>query len=982
MRNCGVIIAALLACLLLSDGLLDAAPATVEVKFTAPLQVKQLTGRVLVNSNRRYVLGSVPKSLQGLSYTQHEHDNPATLSVTVAGDGDLYLCLCNNTPASLKLKGAWSPVGETKIQVDRPYKFVFYKCAVKKGDKLEIPHDRQWGSVLIAKSFIQPGKLAGLRAAVKDLTATFGDRYPKGKEYLSRLDQVDARKVLLANPLLTAHPILFVVRHPDRVGTHEYLGGRTFRGNGGALKLLDVKTGKTQTLVDAGDGVIRSPCVHFDGKRVLFSMNKKGSNFHIYEIDVATRKVTQLTSAADVSDVDPVYLPDGNIVFASSRNRKWVPCDTQLVPQLFRMTGSGANIHQITRSLVHENQVSVMPDGRILYSRWDYVDRNFADGHGFWVANPDGTNQAIIWGNNTAHPSAGWNARVIPGSNRLVCILGTHHGSLGGALAVLDPGKAIDGYDSIAQTWPAHVKQRFDKLEKLDMEQEKKRHTSAWKAVKTWPEPARRLAADDPNLRIHRWEDTQRDVKPWYDTPWPLSDSKGLGAGKYFLVSRADRRGGKSAIWLVDVFGNEVMVHGEGPGCYGPMPLAPSNKPTVMAPRRDYGDGDGYFYVRNVYIGTHMKGVKPGAVKYLRVIETPDKAGLSRGWWNCLGSQKPAVNYSDFNTKRILGTVRVADDGSANFAVPSDRFVYFQLLDKDGMMIHSMRSGTSVHSGETLGCVGCHESRLSVETTPGAKKLTSSMRRKPSDLKPWYGPTRRYSYAKEVQPVLDKHCTKCHDFGKKGAKKLILSGDRTMAFNFSYMELWRKGYVGAIGAGPAGHLPAYSWGSHTSKLIAHLKKGHEKVKLSSEDMDRLVTWVDLNGPYYPTTASTDGGGGRTAMDYNAILKLAKLRYVDVCRTEFFDGPMVNLDRPKLSPCLTRLKKSDPSYTKLLDAIRSGAEALKIRPRGDVMEGLIPHDRDQYTIRHRNKYDAYERRVRKAIREGKELRDSDFASGSK
>jgi hypothetical protein len=646
------------------------------------------------------------------------------------------------------------------------------------------------------------------------------------------------------------------------------------------------------------------------------------------------------------------------------------------------MTGSGANIHQITRSLVHENQVSVMPDGRILYSRWDYVDRNFADGHGFWVANPDGTNQAIIWGNNTAHPSAGWNARVIPETNRLVCILGTHHGSLGGAMAVLDPGRAIDGYDSIAQTWPAHVKQRFDKLEKLDISAEAKRHSSVWKAYKTWPEPARRLVADDPNLRIHRWEDTQRDVVPWYDTPWPLSDVKGLGAGKYFLASRASRRGGKSAIWLVDVFGNEVMVHGEAPGCYAPMPLAPSPKPTVMASRRDYGEGDGYFYVRNVYIGTHMKGIRRGVVKYLRVVETPDKEGLSRGWWNCLGSQNPAVNYSDFNTKRILGTVPVAADGSANFAVPSDRFVYFQLLDKDRMMIQSMRSGTSVHSGETLGCVGCHESRLSVEASGGAKTLTISMRRRPSKLEPWYGPARRYSYVKEVQPVLDKHCLKCHDFGKKGAKKVILSGDRTMAFNFSYMELWRKGYVGAIGAGPAGHLPPYSWGSHASKLIAHLRKGHQKVKLSDEDMDRLITWADLNGPYYPTTISTDGGGGRSALDYGSILKHAGLQYVNVFRTEFFDGPMVNLDRPELSPCLSRVKKSDPRYNKLLEAIRNGANSLKTRPRGDVMDGLVPHSGDQYTIKHRKKYDEYERRVRKAIREGKELRDSDFAGGSK
>ena len=843
-------------------------------------------------------------------------------------------------------------------------------------------------------------RVTALRTAVKDLIGTFGERYPDGRKFLARLDEVDEkgfeklqREALLANPLLSDRPLLFVVRHPDRVGTHEYLGAHTFRRNGSALKLLDLKTGKTRTLVENPDGVIRSPCVHFGGKRILFSMNKKG-NFHIFEINTAAAAasksgvcpVKQLTSAPDVSDVDPIYLPDGGIVFASSRQLKVVPCDTQIVPQLFRMTGNGANIHQITRSLVHENQVSLMPDGRILYSRWDYVDRNFADGHGFWATNPDGTNQVIVWGNNTAHPSAGWSARVIPGSGRLLCILGTHHGSLGGALAILDPAKAIDGYSSIVRTWPAHVKDRFTNLEKLDMAKEKKRARAVWKAIETWPAEARRLVKEDPNLRIHRWEDTQRDVKPWYDTPWPLSDSatgstrsgrSGLGAGKYFLCARAPHRGRKSEIRLVDIFGNNVAIHGEGPGCYSPMPLVPSKKPTVMAPRRDYGNGDGHFYVQDVYVGTHMKGVKRGAVKYLRVIEVPDKVGLSRGWWNCLGSQSPAVNWSDFNTKRILGTVPVAQDGSAYFAVPSDRFVHFQLLDTDGMMIQSMRSGTSIHSGETLGCIGCHESRLTTSPSFDRTSLPGSVRRKPSILEPWYGPTRRYSYVKEVQPVLDRHCLKCHDFGNKGARKVILSGDKTLSFNFSYVELWRKGYVGAIGAGPAGHLPAYSWGAHGSRLIEHLRKGHQKVKLSREDLDRLITWVDLNGPYYPTTCSTDGGAGRSDLNVKKILALTRLREVDVFRNEFFKGPIVNLDRPELSPCLAGIEKSDPRYNKLLEAIREGGRRLQNRPRGDVMDGFVPHDRDLRRLAHRKKYSEYERRVRQAIREGRELHDSDL-----
>ncbi|MHC4505739.1 MAG: hypothetical protein ACYTFI_20735, partial [Planctomycetota bacterium] len=178
---------------------------------------------------------------------------------------------------------------------------------------------------------------AALRAAVEDLTSTFGKRYPDGAKFLKRLEGMgeegaDAlqREALLANPLVSDHPIVFVVRHPDRGGTHEYLGGRTYHGKGSALKLLDVKTGETRTLVKNPGGHIRSPCVHFDGKRVVFSMNPKGGNFNIFEVSTElpagseNYEVRQLTTARDVSDVDPIYLPGGDIAFASSRNFKIV----------------------------------------------------------------------------------------------------------------------------------------------------------------------------------------------------------------------------------------------------------------------------------------------------------------------------------------------------------------------------------------------------------------------------------------------------------------------------------------------------------------------------------------------------------------------------------------------------------------------------------------------------------------------------------
>jgi len=826
-------------------------------------------------------------------------------------------------------------------------------------------------------------KVESLRFAIEDLMQTFGDQYPDGAAYLEQLQSIDEagftrleRQALLANPLVSSQPLLYVARAPDTRGTHRYLERRqiiqeerheAYQESGSALKVVDLATGRTKTIVETAEGIIRNPSVHFDGHRILFSMSRDQDEFfNIFEVDLGTsiKKPKQLTHASDVSDVDPIYLPDNSIVFASSRDLKYVPCDRQIVPQLFRMDADGTNIHQITRSTAHENQISLMPDGRILYSRWDYVDRNFGDGHCFWVTNPDGTNQTLIWGNNTTHPSAAWFARSIPGTGRILCILGTHHGSLGGALAIIDPRVAIEGKESIMRTWPLEVKERFTQSQKASLENE--RSSSVRMSVRSWSPEVRELWSTDANMRMHRHDDDLKNVQPWYNTPWPLSE-------KYFLCVRAMERHEKAAIYLVDIFGNVIILHEDKAGCVSPMPLAPSSRPILIPTRRDYGNGDGIFYIQNVYEGTHMKGIEPGTVKTIRVVEVLSKRGLSDcGSWEGMGGQDPAVNWTEFNPKLVLGTVPVEEDGSAYFAVPSDRFVYFQLLDENDMMVQSMRSGTSVHSGEILACVGCHEPRSSASPYSGREPATLASMRTLGKLSPWYGPPRPFSYQNEIQPVLDKYCVRCHDYGKEGAKKIVLAGDRTASFNVSYMELWRQGYVGGIGAGPAGHLPPRSWGSHASQLVQHIRKGHENVKLDAESMNRLITWTDLNGPYYPTAycAYPYNTPGRCPLNEEEMKTLGELTGFspeEVTYASRYKGPMISFDRPEMSPCLASLSKNSRKYRKALALIRKGQERIKKRPRAD-MPGFTPWERDLQRMAHLKKYRMIEANSRMAIRE--------------
>jgi hypothetical protein len=366
-----------------------------------------------------------------------------------------------------------------------------------------------------------------------------------------------------------------------------------------------------------------------------------------------------------------------------------------------------------------------------------------------------------------------------------------------------------------------------------------------------------------------------------------------------------------------------------------------------------------------------MQGVKRGAVKSLRVVEAPEKRFWSPSAWNGQGQEAPGMGWHDFNNKRILGTVPVESDGSACFALPADTYVYFQLLDEKGMMIQSMRSGTIIQSGEWSGCVGCHDERRTAPPMAGSS-MPLALRRASSKLDGWRGPPRLFNYLTDVQPVFDKNCVTCHDFGGKGSGKLVLARDRDQVFNASYIELWRKKYIASIGAGPMTTQPAYSWGSHPSKLVEVLRKGHQKIDLAPEDFDRIVTWIDINAPYYPSYAAVypHNLGGRSPLDGNALHRLHGFTRASLdART-----PMISFDRPAMSPCLAGLKsKGDPNYVAALAIVQAGREALLKNPNPDI-EGFQSCETDRKREEKYQSRRAVELSVRSAIREGRKVYD--------
>jgi hypothetical protein len=553
----------------------------------------------------------------------------------------------------------------------------------------------------------------------------------------------------------------------------------------------------------------------------------------------------------------------------------------------------------------------------------------------------------VYYGNNTASPGGVLDARQIPGTQKVVATFVSCHGRPWGALAILDRSKGVDGAEPVE---------------------------------KIWPESARALIKIDGHI------DDFMKVRPRYEDPWPLADPKtGKGAGTYFLCVRTiEDEEERTGIYLIDVFGNETLVY-EDPefGCFDPLPVVARKKPAVRPDLRNYAGNTGQFYVQNVYEGTHLEGIDPGEIKYLRVIETPEKQTWTLGhqWQSHGGAQWPAISWSSLETKRVLGEVPVEADGSVYFEAPTDKFVFFQLLDKDRRMVQSMRSGTMIQPGETQGCVGCHEDR--VEAPPAAALGLAATARRISKMGEGYSAGELFSYAERVQPVFDKHCVSCHDYGKDAGEKLNLCGDKTLIFNTSYENLWKKGIIQVEGAGYSDFKPAKSWGANQSKLSDYLD-GHEGVKLTDEEKQAIHTWLDLNAIYYPVYESAYDGfpAGRTPLteeDMNEIYAALGLGKFNPGREFYHAGhkmePPVSFDRPELSPVLKKFPEDSEEYSRLLSIIQKGQQRLRETPRAD-MPGFVPSERNQQMNAKYNDLRRSEEAFREAVHEGRKLYDAE------
>lgn len=737
--------------------------------------------------------------------------------------------------------------------------------------------------------------LDALEAAIRELHAAFPERYPGGPllaraaDLRQRLQQrADERlepaeeptqslyrqladlqrdALVAENPLLKGKQLLFVKRFAYD-GNHYYDEFNTGISRfGGGLCCLAVDSGAvTDVAPQLAGGVFDRYDLSFDGRRIAFDYKPpQPTGFRLFEIGADGSGLRQVTFPPEderqriatysqvawddlqrdprryghwTDDIHPCYLPDGRIVFSSTRSERGVLCGghSLTVTNLYRLNADGGGLHQLSQGALSEFCPTVMNDGRILYNRWEYVDKGAGAVQSLWAVTPDGSRSEEIYGNNITTPPVFNQARHVPGCNHLVVCLGAGHcpGNMG-AILLVDLHKNKRTEEAMTALTPECLPQ------------------GNW-ALRQY--------------RNGRW---LVDIYgPWFCDPFPLTaaDCPAV-AGKFFLVyANPDGMWNEPAgygLYLLDVFGNRVPIYRDSViSCWQPQPLEPRVTPPVLAaaaPEPDSPPATATVLVADVYQG--LDGVAPGTVKYLRVMEqVPRPWSAYRGWQanDSSPGQMAAISlYTHLSVKVLHGVVPVQADGSAHFTVPADRDIFFQALDENFMEVQRMRTFVNFQPGEQRSCIGCHEHRGRVPANRRPLALASppvAPQALPGEVAP-----RPLYYATDVQPIFDRHCVRCHN-EKKTEGGLDLSGELTDLFNRSYENLIRQDmvcyiqeFVGpkpeaadAMGYAPA--VPPYTYGSHRSRLIAALREGHYDVQLPREDFIRLVTWVDANAPYY------------------------------------------------------------------------------------------------------------------------------------
>lgn len=568
------------------------------------------------------------------------------------------------------------------------------------------------------------------------------------------------------------------------------------------------------------------------------------STFHIFKTDLATG-ITEQLSDGDFNDYDPVFLPGGRIAFISDRVEMNCRCGNRWAPTatLHSMEQDGSDVIPLSYHETNEWHPSVNNEGMLAYTRWDYVDRDSDIAHHLWTCFPDGRDPRSAHGNypdkRESRPWIELGIRAIPNSQKYLAVAAPHHGENYGSIIQIDTRIPDDrAMSQIKRLTPdiwfpeAEITPGIPHLKG-------KHNPKAEVMGQPWPLDAQfYLAVYSDHHLFKQYHKNAAELNQLEDQ----------------TINEIPEGDQKYGLYLVDAFGNRIFLYRDSTiSCLDPIPLRQRKLPPIIPSKTLQTKADlngepipayGTVAVMNTY-QSDMSWPEGTKIKQLRIVNIFGKSNAN--------ANEPPIGLADQSLARgVIGTVPVEEDGSAHFRVPAGMSFYMQALDEEGKMVQNMRSATYVHPGETLTCIGCHESKQSTPDPSGS--YPTALRRKPSE--PKKGPTGSYpiQFPSLVQPVLDNKCVNCHVKEKAPG----LAGDifdettgRSQAFETLKDYAW--GMAGGNGAilknGRSYSIPGQD-GARVSKLYKILKDDHYEVSLTPEEWERIFTWIDCNSNYY------------------------------------------------------------------------------------------------------------------------------------
>lgn len=770
-------------------------------------------------------------------------------------------------------------------------------------------------------------------------------------------------------------PVLVLLRHalhrPSAVG-QDLMQGQ--KAPGCEIRLIHPAEPErpSRTIFSDPRGDIYDMNLSRDVRTIFFSHKKHGErNYSLWKIGVDGKGLERLTDGS-ACDVSPCELPGGDLIFVSTRRFGHTVCQPGPASNLYRLSRGGPSkgrVACVSMNTLSDMSPQMLPDGRVLFTRWEYIDRDLTYRQSLWTQNPDGTGYRLFFGNTIRDMGTIWQARPLPGRvDQIVATFAPHHNHPHGAVGLVDRRFGVEGVKGLG----------FRYVTK----------------------------------EIPRVADTDH---PWgYRDPFPLD-------AETFLCSYGNEPGifqdapNRFKIYLLDLLGRKRLLYEhETLSCAFPIPLLPAEGDGRGSLDRvafypdekklaDPGDEQAWGTLLLVDIQKGLEGkVEPGTIKSLRIMEQIRKTEdiVHRAY-----DQSPVMSYGTYYAKRDWGTVPLEEDGSAYFDAPALREIYIQALDAEGREVQRMTSALQLMPGERLSCTGCHESRddaaprgnLPIASTRAPRRPVSPdwlLNRKRINSEP---DARVFDYPSTVQPILDRHCVGCHEGGDP-AGGYDLSGDKTRYFNMSYdnllgrsrsyrqhdMEFGRVLPEEAAKGKPMVHFywllqtpsavnEPYEAGTFASRLTEIIESEHNDVTLSPEERRVLYYWMDANVPYYGTYAHARPGAagrrdrfadpqsGRHRPWFSDEFKEVYGRRCDDCHRHFEHDAdwtgrhaWINLSRPSFSAALTAHQvkseggrglpmgeggplwsEKDPDFQKMHRAIEKGREDMLRHPEADM-----------------------------------------------